>query len=171
LTKRHTAARATDRTGSALEYNMSVAVPVGFIALTEVAVEAGVVMLIDLDQALAARAQACAADLLPIMWSTGAGSETMRRTRPRWSAACLGRPFSRARSFPAPCALVKQRHPARRWATAAPGGATAGTLLKTLARPARSGERDYVCGTRRAVATGPAARPAVDTSRREPCRH
>jgi Cu(I)/Ag(I) efflux system membrane protein CusA/SilA len=97
----------------ALDYNLSVAVAVGFIALAGVAAETGVVMLIYLDHALDARANdrkskgealtlgditdaivegavdrvrpkmmtvvAIMAGLLPIMWSTGTGSEVMRR--------------------------------------------------------------------------------------------
>ena len=97
----------------ALDYNLSVAVAVGFIALAGVAAQTGVVMLIYLDHALAARAAArkaagealrpgdlidaivegavervrpkmmtvtaIIAGLLPIMWSTGTGSEVMRR--------------------------------------------------------------------------------------------
>ena len=97
----------------ALDYNLSVAVAVGFIALAGVAAETGVVMLIYLDHALddriAARNSrgeqltrgdvanaiiegavervrpkmmtvvAIMAGLLPIMWSTGTGSEVMRR--------------------------------------------------------------------------------------------
>ena len=94
-----------------LGYNMSVAVAVGFIALAGVAAETGVVMLIYLDHAWAAKKSTLAgrpasmadlyaavmegavervrpkmmtvvaimAGLLPIMWSTGAGSEVMRR--------------------------------------------------------------------------------------------
>jgi Cu(I)/Ag(I) efflux system membrane protein CusA/SilA len=96
-----------------LNYNLSVAVAVGFIALAGVAAETGVVMLIYLDHAwVAARKKsalagrratsaelyaavmegavervrpkmmtvvAIMAGLLPIMWSTGAGSEVMRR--------------------------------------------------------------------------------------------
>jgi len=96
-----------------LNYNLSVAVAVGFIALAGVAAETGVVMLIYLDHAWAAAKQKSAlagrrataaelyaavmegavervrpkmmtvvaimAGLLPIMWSTGAGSEVMRR--------------------------------------------------------------------------------------------
>ncbi|MDE2332389.1 MAG: efflux RND transporter permease subunit, partial [Bradyrhizobium sp.] len=95
-----------------LGFNLSVAVAVGFIALAGVAAETGVVMLIYLNQALAAIKQRRAAEgrslsradlgeaimegavervrpkmmtvvaimagLLPIMWSTGAGSEIMR---------------------------------------------------------------------------------------------
>jgi Cu(I)/Ag(I) efflux system membrane protein CusA/SilA len=97
----------------ALDYNMSVAVVVGFIALAGVAAETGVVMLIYLDHALAEIRQrrldegtvlnredlrqaimtgavervrpkmmtvvAIMAGLLPILWSTGTGSEVMRR--------------------------------------------------------------------------------------------
>jgi Cu(I)/Ag(I) efflux system membrane protein CusA/SilA len=92
-----------------LGYNMSIASAVGFIALGGVAAEIGVVMLIYLDQALAARAAAgrlsnaadvaagviegaalrvrpvamtvavIIAGLLPIMIGSGTGSEVMRR--------------------------------------------------------------------------------------------
>jgi len=96
-----------------LDYNVSVAVGVGFIALAGVAAETGVVMLIYLDQAYREKQQQCLeegrsltetdlysalmtgaaerlrpkimtvtaimAGLLPILWSTGTGSEVMRR--------------------------------------------------------------------------------------------
>ncbi len=96
-----------------LDFNMSVAVAVGFIALAGVAAETGVVMLIYLDQAAAEvkkeRAErgqaftradlyeaimrgavdrvrpkmmtvvAIMAGLVPILWSTGTGSEVMQR--------------------------------------------------------------------------------------------
>ena len=96
-----------------LGFNMSVAVAVGFIALSGVAAETGVIMLIYLDHAMheiaaqqAAAGQAFTradlyraimlgavervrpkmmtvvaimAGLLPILWSTGAGSEVMQR--------------------------------------------------------------------------------------------
>ena len=92
-----------------LDYNMSIAVGVGFIALAGVSAELGVVMLTYLDQALESRRQegrlqdrADLADaivegasrrvrpifmtvgstvggLLPIMWATGAGSQVMQR--------------------------------------------------------------------------------------------
>jgi Cu(I)/Ag(I) efflux system membrane protein CusA/SilA len=92
-----------------LDYEMSVAAGVGFIALVGVAAETGIVMLIFLEEALARyRAEgrlrsrrdlanaiyegavlrvrpkmmtvtAIMAGLLPIMWGTGTGSETMRR--------------------------------------------------------------------------------------------
>ncbi len=92
-----------------LDYNFSVAVGVGFIALAGVAAETGVVMLIYLDHAYENRLMhgkmrslkdlysaiiegavervrpkmmtvtAIMAGLLPIMWGTGTGSEVMRR--------------------------------------------------------------------------------------------
>jgi Cu(I)/Ag(I) efflux system membrane protein CusA/SilA len=96
-----------------LDFNLSVAVAVGFIALAGVAAETGVVMLIYLNQALVEVRElrvaegrtltnddlrdaimegavervrpkmmtvvAIMAGLLPIMWSTGAGSEIMQR--------------------------------------------------------------------------------------------
>jgi Cu(I)/Ag(I) efflux system membrane protein CusA/SilA len=92
-----------------LDYNMSVAVWVGIIALAGVAAETGVIMLVYLDEAYEREKQAgqmqtikdlreaviegavkrvrpkimtvCAiiAGLLPIMWSHGTGSEVMRR--------------------------------------------------------------------------------------------
>ena len=96
-----------------LDYNTSVAVAVGFIALAGVAAETGVIMLLYLDHALTEIGDrrrtegveitrqdlyqaimtgavervrpkmmtvvAIMAGLLPILWSTGAGSEVMRR--------------------------------------------------------------------------------------------
>src|SRR5215468_1057034 len=78
-----------------LGFNLSVAVAVGFIALAGVAAETGVVMLIYLNQALAQIAERRAAEgrtltrtdlrdaimacFLPIMWSSGTGSEIMQR--------------------------------------------------------------------------------------------
>ena len=92
-----------------LDYNMSVAVGVGFIALAGVSAELGVVMLTYLDQALEARRQegrlethgdlaaaivegasrrvrpifmtvgSTVGGLLPIMWASGAGSQVMQR--------------------------------------------------------------------------------------------
>jgi Cu(I)/Ag(I) efflux system membrane protein CusA/SilA len=92
-----------------LDYEMSVAVGVGFLALAGVAAETGVVMLIFLEEAVAryhAEGRLCSrrdleeaifegavlrlrpkmmtvtaimAGLLPIMWGTGTGAETMRR--------------------------------------------------------------------------------------------
>ncbi|MEE2993524.1 MAG: efflux RND transporter permease subunit [Gemmatimonadota bacterium] len=92
-----------------LDYNFSVAVGVGFVALAGVAAETGVIMLIYLDQAYDRRwkegkmnslhdlydaiiegavervrpkmmtVTAIMAGLLPIMWGTGTGSEVMQR--------------------------------------------------------------------------------------------
>ena len=96
-----------------LDYNLSIAVSVGFIALAGVAAETGVVMLVYLDQALKKHRELAAAEgrpfsvanlleavvegallrvrpkimtvatiiigLLPVMLSTGTGSEVMRR--------------------------------------------------------------------------------------------
>lgn len=92
-----------------LGYNMSVAVAVGFIALTGVAAETGVIMLLFLDQAYKERKErgemnslsdlreavmegavervrpkmmtvvAIMAGLLPILWGHGTGSEVMKR--------------------------------------------------------------------------------------------
>jgi Cu(I)/Ag(I) efflux system membrane protein CusA/SilA len=93
----------------ALEYNLSVAVGVGFIALAGVAAEFGVVMLVYLENAVKAQRRSGSlnrladleaaimegavqrirpkamtvatimAGLLPIMWGTGTGSEVMQR--------------------------------------------------------------------------------------------
>ncbi|WP_424138119.1 efflux RND transporter permease subunit [Roseomonas chloroacetimidivorans] len=96
-----------------MQFNMSVAVAVGFIALAGVAAETGVIMLIYLDHALVQARERCRihgrpltredlrlaimegavervrpkmmtvtaimAGLLPILWSTGTGSELMQR--------------------------------------------------------------------------------------------
>ena len=92
-----------------LGYNMSVAVAIGFIALAGVAAETGVIMLIYLDHAYAARASrgeihavgdidaaieegavdrvrpkimtvtAIMAGLLPILWSQGVGADVLKR--------------------------------------------------------------------------------------------
>ena len=89
-----------------LDYNLSIAVAVGFIALAGVAAEIGVVMLVYLDRAWQERltggedepveatiergavlrvrpilmtASAIALGLVPILWSHGTGSEVMQR--------------------------------------------------------------------------------------------
>lgn len=94
---------------SALDYNLSVAVAIGFIALAGVAAETGVIMLLYLDQSFSARHRSGAmrtradvdaaveegavdrvrpklmtvtaimAGLLPILWSDGAGADVMKR--------------------------------------------------------------------------------------------
>jgi Cu(I)/Ag(I) efflux system membrane protein CusA/SilA len=131
-----------------LDYNVSVAVAVGFIALAGVAAETGVVMLIYLDHALQARATqrreegrsldardlreaiiegavervrpkimtvvAIMAGLLPIMWSTGTGSEVMRRIAAPMVGGMVSSTLLTLVVIPALYALVKQRSLARR---------------------------------------------------------
>lgn len=131
-----------------LDYNTSVAVAVGFIALAGVAAETGVVMLIYLDHALQARAEAArregraldAADLqaaivegavervrpkmmtvvaimaglLPIMWSTGTGSEVMRRIAAPMVGGMVSSTILTLAVIPALYSLIKQRQLARK---------------------------------------------------------
>ena len=128
----------------ALDYNLSVAVAVGFIALAGVAAETGVVMLIYLDHALQARVEAArregraldAADLqaaivegavervrpkmmtvvaimaglLPIMWSTGTGSEVMRRIAAPMVGGMVSSTVLTLVVIPVIYALLKQRN-------------------------------------------------------------
>jgi Cu(I)/Ag(I) efflux system membrane protein CusA/SilA len=125
-----------------LDYNLSVAVAVGFIALAGVAAETGVVMLIYLDQAweeLKAKRHAEGANptvsdlyeavmegavervrpkmmtvtaimagLLPIMWSSGAGSEVMRRIAAPMVGGMVSSTVLTLIVIPAIYALVKQ---------------------------------------------------------------
>ncbi len=125
-----------------LDYNMSVAVAVGFIALVGVAAETGVVMLIYLDHALqAARAKrqaagealtiedlyaavmqgavyrvrplmmtvvAIMAGLLPIMWSSGTGSEVMQRIAAPMIGGMISATILTLLVIPAIYALVKE---------------------------------------------------------------
>ncbi|MEO6293312.1 MAG: efflux RND transporter permease subunit, partial [Burkholderiaceae bacterium] len=127
----------------ALDYNLSVAVAVGFIALAGVAAETGVIMLIYLDHALAAIATkrkaegkqltvgdindaivegavervrpkmmtvvAIMAGLLPIMWSSGTGSEVMRRIAAPMVGGMVSSTALTLIVIPAICALVKRR--------------------------------------------------------------
>jgi len=127
----------------ALDYDLSVAVAVGFIALAGVAAQTGVVMLIYLDHALEARRAARAAagealsaqdlidaivegavervrpkmmtvaaiiaGLLPIMWSTGTGSEVMRRIAAPMVGGMLSSTLLTLVVIPAVYALVKGR--------------------------------------------------------------
>jgi Cu(I)/Ag(I) efflux system membrane protein CusA/SilA len=127
----------------ALDYNLSVAVGVGFIALAGVAAETGVVMLIYLEHAWeriraersAAGAAPTAADLyeavmegavervrpkmmtvvaimaglLPIMWSTGTGSEVMRRIAAPMVGGMVSSTILTLVVIPAIYALVKGR--------------------------------------------------------------
>jgi Cu(I)/Ag(I) efflux system membrane protein CusA/SilA len=124
-----------------LDYNLSVAVGVGFIALAGVAAETGVVMLIYLDHAFQDRLRQCAAEgramsegdlysalmagaaerlrpkmmtvaaimggLLPIMWSTGAGSEVMRRIAAPMVGGMISSTLLTLIVIPAVYALVK----------------------------------------------------------------
>ena len=134
-----------------LDYTLSDAVAVGFIALAGVAAETGVVMLIYLDHALEARAAArrakgealttvdiadaivegavervrpkmmtvvaIMAGLLPIMWSTGTGSEVMRRIAAPMVGGMVSSTILTLVVIPVIYALVKRREPG----TALPG--------------------------------------------------
>jgi Cu(I)/Ag(I) efflux system membrane protein CusA/SilA len=123
----------------ALGYNLSVAVGVGFIALAGVAAETGVVMLIYLEHAWERvrkeRAEprlsdlyaavmegavervrpkmmtvvAIMAGLLPIMWSTGTGSEVMRRIAAPMVGGMISSTLLTLAVIPAIYALVKGR--------------------------------------------------------------
>ena len=127
-----------------LDYHLSVAVAVGFIALAGVAAETGVVMLIYIDHAwqalLARRAEegarpaprdlygavmqgavervrpkmmtvvAIMAGLLPIMWSSGAGSEVMRRIAAPMVGGMLSSTILTLIVIPALYALIKGWH-------------------------------------------------------------
>ncbi|QNN46767.1 efflux RND transporter permease subunit [Thermomonas brevis] len=131
-----------------LDYNVSVAVIVGFIALAGVAAETGVIMLIYLDHALEARAAqrqaegrpldardlreaiiegavdrvrpkmmtvvAIMAGLLPIMWSSGTGSEVMRRIAAPMVGGMVSSTILTLAVIPALYSLIKQRQLARK---------------------------------------------------------
>jgi Cu(I)/Ag(I) efflux system membrane protein CusA/SilA len=122
-----------------LGYNLSVAAAVGFIALAGVAAETGVVMLIYLDHAWQAARErtgrptaqdlyaavmegavervrpkmmtvtAIMAGLLPIMWSTGAGSEVMRRIAAPMVGGMISSTVLTLIVIPALYAVVKER--------------------------------------------------------------
>jgi len=122
-----------------LGYNMSIASAVGFIALGGVAAEIGVVMLIYLDQALAARAAAgrlanaadvaagviegaamrvrpvamtvavIIAGLLPIMVGSGTGSEVMRRIAAPMVGGMVTAPLLSMLVVPAVYLLMRRR--------------------------------------------------------------
>ena len=125
-----------------LDYNLSVAVAVGFIALAGVAAETGVVMLIYLDHAWEEAKERCRvegrrpgatdlyaavmegavervrpkmmtvvaimAGLLPIMWSTGTGSEVMSRIAAPMVGGMISSTVLTLGVIPALYALVKQ---------------------------------------------------------------
>ncbi|MBP2311808.1 efflux RND transporter permease subunit [Azospirillum soli] len=126
-----------------LDFNLSVAVAVGFVALAGVAAETGVVMLIYLDHALEAVKRTRAAEgramtkadlydaimegavervrpkmmtvvaimagLLPIMWSTGTGSEVMQRIAVPMIGGMISSTVLTLLVIPAIYALVKAR--------------------------------------------------------------
>ena len=123
-----------------LGYNMSIASAVGFIALGGVAAEIGVVMLVYLNQELAARAAAgrlngerdlveaiidgaalrvrpiamtvavIIAGLLPIMWGSGTGSEVMRRIAAPMVGGMITAPLISMFVVPAAYRLIRAKH-------------------------------------------------------------
>ncbi|MDX2506290.1 MAG: efflux RND transporter permease subunit [Gammaproteobacteria bacterium] len=127
-----------------LDYNLSVAVTVGFIALAGVAAEFGVIMLIYLDNALKLRREegrlnnrqdlknaimegavlrvrpkamtvaVIIAGLLPIMISTGSGSEVMQRIAAPMIGGMITAPLLSMFVIPAAYLLWQQREMQRR---------------------------------------------------------
>jgi Cu(I)/Ag(I) efflux system membrane protein CusA/SilA len=121
-----------------LGYNLSVASAVGFIALGGVAAEIGVVMLVYINQALAARAAEApisnerdlalaivsgaalrvrpiamtvaviVAGLLPVMWGSGTGSEIMRRIAAPMIGGMITAPLLSMLVIPAACLLLRR---------------------------------------------------------------
>ncbi|MDQ8153955.1 MAG: CusA/CzcA family heavy metal efflux RND transporter, partial [Gemmatimonadota bacterium] len=124
---------------SALGYNWSVAVAIGFIALAGVAAETGVVMLLYLNQAWDARVRAGAAPtaadlydaiiegavervrpkmmtvvaiiagLLPLLWSSGVGSTVMRRIAAPMIGGMVSSTVLTLLVIPVAFALLKER--------------------------------------------------------------
>ncbi len=122
-----------------LDYDMSVAVGVGFIALAGVAAETGVIILIYLDNAYKKRLEAgqmstpkdlyeavmegavervrpkmmtviaIMAGLLPIMWGTGTGSEVMKRIAAPMVGGMVSSTLLTLIVIPAIYTLVKER--------------------------------------------------------------
>jgi Cu(I)/Ag(I) efflux system membrane protein CusA/SilA len=122
-----------------LGYNMSIASAVGFIALGGVASEIGVVMLVYVNQAIAARTTekrlndqseliegivegaalrirpiamtvaVIIAGLLPIMWGSGTGSEVMRRIAAPMVGGMISAPFLSMFVIPAAYLLIHRR--------------------------------------------------------------
>jgi Cu(I)/Ag(I) efflux system membrane protein CusA/SilA len=122
-----------------LGYNMSIAAAVGFIALGGVASEIGVVMLVYVNQAIAARTTerrlndeseliegivegaalrirpiamtvaVIIAGLLPIMWGSGTGSEVMRRIAAPMVGGMISAPFLSMFVIPAAYLLIHRR--------------------------------------------------------------
>jgi copper/silver efflux system protein len=129
-------------------YNLSVATAVGFIALAGVAAEFGVVMLLYLKHAIAARLDqglqlasdmldegiregavlrvrpkamtvaVIVAGLLPIFWGSGAGSEVMSRIAAPMVGGMLSAPLLSMLVIPAAYRLMRSRQPARYRVTA-----------------------------------------------------
>jgi Cu(I)/Ag(I) efflux system membrane protein CusA/SilA len=125
-------------------YNLSVATGVGFIALAGVAAEFGVVMLLYLRQAIAARASAGAglspeqldgalregallrvrpkamtvavivAGLLPLFWGSGAGSEVMSRIAAPMVGGMITAPLLSMLVLPAAYRLLRARNNLRK---------------------------------------------------------
>jgi len=134
-----------------LGYNMSVAVAIGFIALAGVAAETGVVMLIYLDRAWAARrtqserptlrdlydaviegavervrpkmmtVTAIMAGLLPILWGNGTGASVMKRIAAPMIGGMISSTVLTLVVIPAVYSLWKEREVARGY-----GGLVAG---------------------------------------------
>ncbi|HEV2008323.1 MAG TPA: CusA/CzcA family heavy metal efflux RND transporter, partial [Burkholderiales bacterium] len=132
-----------------LGYNMSIASAVGFIALGGVAAEIGVVMLLYVNQAVAAHAAegrladsrqlvqaiiegaalrvrpiamtvaVIIAGLLPIMWGTGTGSEVMRRIAAPMVGGMITAPLLSMLVIPAAYLLLRRRELKRATRTAA----------------------------------------------------
>jgi Cu(I)/Ag(I) efflux system membrane protein CusA/SilA len=122
-----------------LGYNMSIASAVGFIALGGVASEIGVVMLVYINQAMAARTAEAKlnnhgelvegivegaavrvrpiamtvaviiAGLLPIMWGSGTGSEVMRRIAAPMVGGMITAPLLSMFVLPAAYLLIRRR--------------------------------------------------------------
>jgi Cu(I)/Ag(I) efflux system membrane protein CusA/SilA len=121
-----------------LGYNMSIASAVGFIALGGVASEIGVVMLVYVNQAIAARiaegklnnqseliegivegaalrvrpiamtVAVIIAGLLPIMWGSGTGSEVMRRIAAPMVGGMITAPLLSMFVIPAAYLLIRR---------------------------------------------------------------
>ncbi|MGH7658119.1 MAG: efflux RND transporter permease subunit, partial [Gemmatimonadales bacterium] len=126
-----------------LEYNLSVAVAIGFIALAGVAAETGVVMLLYLDQAYDMRRRtgklrgridvdaaveqgavgrvrpkimtvtAIMAGLLPILWSYGTGADVMKRIAAPMVGGMVSSTVLTLVVIPAIYSLWKEREVAR----------------------------------------------------------
>jgi Cu(I)/Ag(I) efflux system membrane protein CusA/SilA len=127
-----------------LDYNMSVAAAIGFIALAGVAAETGVVMLLYLDHAWQARrtdgrrptmselydavvegavqrvrpkvmtVTAIMAGLIPIMWSHGAGADVMKRIAAPMVGGMVTSTLLTLVVIPAVYSLWREREPSKR---------------------------------------------------------